>query len=142
MNIRKSIMVRRPVETAFTAFTEEIGRWWPLKQFSFGGERAKEIYLEGKVGGRLYERFKDGDEFTIGTVSLFDAPNRVTFTWQQPNWHGPTVVDVSFTPVPEGTLVELEHRDWETAGVSSEAASGYEKGWGFILGLFSEAQQS
>lgn len=130
------------METTFVAFTAEFGRWWPLKQFSFGGERAKEIHLEGRVGGRLFERFTDGDELTIGTVSVFDAPNRVTFTWQHPEWNGPTVVEVTFTPSPEGTLVELEHRGWEAAGVASDAASSYEQGWGFILNLFNEAQQS
>lgn len=140
MTVRSSITIARPLESTFAAFTSEINRWWPLSQMSFGGNRAKEIYLEGKAGGRLYERFTDGEEFAIGTVSLFDAPNRVTFTWQQPNWSGPTVVDVTFTAVSEGTLVVLEHSGWETAGAESDAAH-YGKGWGYILHLFSKAQQ-
>lgn len=140
MNVKQSIIVRRPVETTFKAFTADFGRWWPLKQFSFGGKRSREIILEGKVGGRLYERFIDGDEFTIGTVSLYDAPNRIVFTWQQPDWKTPTTVDVRFTPVPEGTLVELEHSGWESAGASSDDAANYQKGWGIILQIFSEAQ--
>lgn len=142
MDIRKSITVRRPLESTFAAFTAEIGRWWPLKQLSFGGERAKDLFLEGKAGGRLYERFTDGEEFTIGTVTHYDAPHRVTFTWKEPNWSGPTVVDVTFTPVQEGTLVELEHRGWEAAQVASAESMHYEQGWGFILRLFSDAQQN
>ncbi len=129
------------METTFAAFTADFGRWWPLKQFSFGGERAKEIHFECHVGGRFYERFTDGNEFTIGTVTLFEAPNRVSFTWKQPNWNGFTVVDVKFIPVPEGTLVELEHKDWEAAGVPSQEAAHYNQGWGFLLSLFANFQQ-
>ena len=141
MNVKQSIIVRRPAETTFKAFTEDLGRWWPLKQFSYGGKRAKEIHLEGKVGGRFYERFTDGDEFTIGTVSLFDPPNQIIFTWQDPDWNAPTTVNVKFTPVPEGTLVELEHTGWETAGVPDDDAAKYRKGWGIILQIFNETQQ-
>lgn len=36
MTIRKSIRVDRSPETVFRVFTQEIGRWWPLKEgFSF-----------------------------------------------------------------------------------------------------------
>lgn len=140
MNVRSSVTIESPVDVAFAGFTAEIGRWWPLQQMSFGGERAKEIHLEGKAGGRLYERFADGNEFTIGILSHYDAPHRVSFTWKQPNWQGPTVVDVTFTLVPEGTRVDLEHRGWEEAGAQLDAAH-YRKGWGYILHLFKEAQQ-
>jgi len=140
MDIRKSITVRRPIQTTFTAFTAEIGQWWPLKNLSFGRERAKDLFLEGRTGGRLYERFTDGDEYTIGNVTLYEAPSRVTFTWQQPDWNGPTEVDVRFTTVAEGTLVELEHRGWEAAG-AAQAAGSYDQGWGFILKLFGQVME-
>ena len=52
MTIRKSINVARPPEIAFRVFTEEIGKWWPLNEgFSFGRERAKDIFIEARVGG-------------------------------------------------------------------------------------------
>src|SRR5690606_29496813 len=55
-------------------------------------------------------------------LSLFDPPNQIIFTWQDPDWNAPTTVNVKFTPVPEGTLVELEHTGWETAGVPDDDA--------------------
>ena len=82
MTIQKSIHVQRPLDAAFKLFTADIGKWWPLKEgFSFGGERADQIHLECRQGGRFYERFTDGEELQIGTVTIYQPPSRVVFTW-------------------------------------------------------------
>jgi hypothetical protein len=58
-------------------FTDRIGEWWPLDEgYSFGGDRANEVFLEARVGGRLYERYTDGEEFDIGRVTDCEAPGR------------------------------------------------------------------
>ena len=45
MTIRKSIRVDRSPETVFRVFTQEIGRWWPLKEgFTFGRKRTRRSY--------------------------------------------------------------------------------------------------
>ena len=64
--------------------------------FSFGRERAEEIYLETRKGGRFYERFTDGEEFVVGHVTACEPPRRIVFTWQDPDWEGPTEVEVRF----------------------------------------------
>ena len=85
MTVRKSIHVKRPVERTFRLFTEEIGKWWPLKEgFSFGGARAAEIFLEGREGGRFFERFADGEEFDVGVVTTYAPPARIVFTSGRP----------------------------------------------------------
>lgn len=97
MTVRKSVTVKRPLADAFSLFTEQIGSWWPLKEgFSFGGERAKEIYLETRQGGRFYERFTDGEEYVVGHVTACEPPRRIVFTWEYPDWEGPTEVEVRF----------------------------------------------
>ena len=107
MTIKKSIHVKRPVETAFRVFTEEIGKWWPLKEgYSFGGDRADQIFLEGRTGGRFFERFTDGEEYVVGVVTTYSPPSRIVFEWKQPDWDAPTEVEVRFTPEGAGTLVE------------------------------------
>ncbi len=74
LSVRRTITVEAPKERAFTVFTEEIGAWWPLKEgFSFhAGRGAKDIFIEGRVGGRFYERFVDGTEFEVGRVRVVD----------------------------------------------------------------------
>jgi uncharacterized protein YndB with AHSA1/START domain len=137
MTIRKSINVAQPPAIAFRVFCEEIGQWWPLKQgFSFGGERAAEIFIEGRSGGRFYERFADGTEFEVGRVIDYQPPAMVAFSWRSPRWEGPTRVQVRFVADGTGTRVELEHGGWDQGPKMLEASKEYSKGWDFVLGQF------
>ena len=138
MKISKSIFVKRPVEAAFRHFTADIGRWWPLKEgFSRGGERANEIFIEGRVGGRLFERYSDGEESVIGRVTAFDPPARVSFTWRQATWNADTEVEVRFAAEADGTRVTLEHRGWEALSEAArKSQNSYVQGWELLLTRF------
>ena len=137
MSIRKSVALRCMPETAFRAFTRHIGQWWPLAQgFSFGRERAKEIFLDDRVCGRFYERFKDGSEFEIGRVTQCEPPHRIVFTWKAPDWEGATEVEVRFLNESGGTRVELEHRGIEALPQSAEKTERFAGGWETILRQF------
>ncbi|MFI5317036.1 MAG: SRPBCC domain-containing protein [Myxococcota bacterium] len=138
MTISKSIFVKRPVEAAFRHFTADIGRWWPLKEgMSFGGDRANEIFIEGRVGGRFFERFTDGEELAVGRVTAFEPPARVSFTWRPKTWNADTEVEVRFAAEADGTRVTLEHRGWEKLSDAVRQANvGYDKGWDFALSRF------
>lgn len=137
MTIRKSIRVERPPQIAFKAFCEEIGQWWPLKQgFSFGGDRAKEIFIEARVGGRFYERFTDGTEYEVGRVTAYQPPNIVAFTWCSADWEAPTQVEVRFIAESTGTRVELEHSGWDRGPKMQSARKSYEGGWDLVLGEY------
>jgi hypothetical protein len=58
--ICKSITVRVPVETAFRVFTAELGSWWPLASKSVSLEDAETVVVEPGIGGRVYERARNG----------------------------------------------------------------------------------
>jgi uncharacterized protein YndB with AHSA1/START domain len=134
MTIQKSVTVGCTPDRAFLAFTREIGQWWPIdKGYSYGGERRKEIFLDGHVGGRLYERFTDGSEFEIGRVTRCDPPHLILFTWKSPQWEAATEVEVRFTAVAEGTCVELEHRGFEAGPKMAESGKGMARGWITVL---------
>jgi uncharacterized protein YndB with AHSA1/START domain len=138
VKIEKSIFVKRPLEAAFRHFTTDIGKWWPLREgLSFGGERAHQIFLEDRVGGRFFERFTDGEEFECGKVTAWDPPARVVFTWKQPDWDGPTEVEVRFAAEGDGTRVRLEHRGWEARGETARKhRDSYNGGWDFALSRY------
>jgi uncharacterized protein YndB with AHSA1/START domain len=137
MTIRKSIRIERAPAVTFRAFCEEIGRWWPSKKgFSFGGERANDLLMEGRVGGRFFERYTDGTEFEIGRVEAYEPPRLVAFTWRAPKWEAPTRVEVRFTPDGAGTRVDLEHSGWEQGAVMGADQKGYTGGWEMILREF------
>jgi uncharacterized protein YndB with AHSA1/START domain len=138
VTISKSIFVKRPVAAAFKHFTADIGRWWPLKEgFSRGGERSNEIFLEGRVGGRFFERYADGEESVIGLVTAFEPPARVAFTWRQSSWNADTQVEVRFAAEGDGTRVTLEHRGWEALSDTARAShTSYGSGWELLLSRF------
>lgn len=135
--INRTVEVAAPPEVAFEVFTDGIGRWWPLEEFSYGRNRANNIYLEARVGGRFYERFIDGDEMQIGVVVACDPPACVVFTWRAPGWDAPTEVHVTFTPTDTGTRVEISHRGFDQIGPDGKAMSqAFGGGWSRILGAY------
>ena len=135
MTIRKTIKVERSPEISFRLFCEEIGNWWP-KGPSFGGKELADMFIEGRIGGRFYERYVDGSEYEIGRVVAYQPPEVVAFTWRAPSWKMATQVEVRFRPEGSGTRVELEHSGWEQAENIRETRKNYEEGWDLVLGHY------
>jgi uncharacterized protein YndB with AHSA1/START domain len=132
--VRERVQVDCPVPEAFVLFTTRMSEWWPLDLASYGGERAKEIFLEPHVGGRFFERFGDGDELQVGSVVACEPPRRIAFTWKTADWEGETEVEVTFTPDQEGTRVELEHRGFDRLGsIGPDIAARFRGGWPGVL---------
>lgn len=130
--IRKTVTVARPVEAAFETFMN-IGSWWP-RTHSYDQARAKDIFLENRVGGRFYERYTDGKEFVIGRVVAYDPPRRVAFTWQGPDMEQPTEVEVIFHPESGGTRVELVHSGWDRVGTKiKHGIDDFNRGWDAVI---------
>jgi uncharacterized protein YndB with AHSA1/START domain len=142
MKVNRSVTVNASPEKAFRVFVEDIGTWWPLSEgFAFAGDKWKDMILEGREGGRLFERSRDGQEFHIGTVRVYDPPNRVVFSWGEDTeeWEGPTEVEVRFSPQGEVTRVELEHRGFDRIGPSAdETRNTYAGGWVAVLGRYEQ----
>src|SRR5579864_5841206 len=135
--VRMEVMVRRSVDDAFSQFTGRMTAWWPKDRFSFSPERSHEVVMEPYAGGRFYERYRDGEEFTIGEVLAWDPPGRVVFTWRG-RWDQPTEVTVRFTSVaPAVTRVQVEHSRWERLGDAGlQRRNDYANGWPAVLAAF------
>jgi uncharacterized protein YndB with AHSA1/START domain len=138
--VRQTVHVELPPDEAFRLFTDGINEWWPLTEgYAYGGERAQEIVLEAVVGGRFYERFVDGDEMRVGTVTVCRPPERIVFTWRSPEWPADTEVDVRFTTADRGTVVSLEHRGFERLGPEGAAiARRWVSGWPRVMRAYAE----
>jgi Activator of Hsp90 ATPase homolog 1-like protein len=133
----KSVVVPATPDRAFELFTAELGRWWPLATHSVGEERATDVRLEGAVGGQLVEYDADGPIGSWGTVSDWDPPRTVSFSWHpgtDPNQAGH--VTVRFTEVVDGTQVELTHTGWEHRPDGARMRKSYDTGWDHILDLY------
>jgi uncharacterized protein YndB with AHSA1/START domain len=136
MTIRKSIRVERTPEISFRIFCERLGEWWP-KGPSFNGKVLANTIIEGRIGGRFFERYLDGTEYEIGRVTAYEPPTLIGFTWRAPSWDRPTQVQIRFNPEGSGTRVELEHSGWEQAENIRETQKSYDSGWDFVLDHYS-----
>ncbi len=129
--VRKSITVACDPVHAFELFTSGLGQWWPKATHSISTDRAVDCVIEPHVGGDVYELRDDGARFSWGRVLEWDPPQRFVLSWHP----GMPVevaqqVEVRFTPAPEGTRVDLEHRGWDVLGPQAdEVRTGYDNGW-------------
>jgi uncharacterized protein YndB with AHSA1/START domain len=142
--IRKSVEVDVPVETAFRVFTEQAGSWWPLARKSVGLEEALDLIFEPRLGGRVFERLRSGEEHDWGEILAWEPPARLAFTWH-PGRGAETSqeVEIRFVPSGERTRLELEHRGWDRlVATADEIPEHYASGWDEILSGFAQAAAS
>lgn len=136
--LRKSIVVPLDQETAFAIFTAHFADWWPLASHSVGREDALGVTFPLEVGGSIVETLRDGTTSTWGTLTGWDPPHSVSFTWHagQPESLAGEV-EVRFATDSGGaTAVELIHSGWERRTDGVEARRGYDAGWEIVLNAY------
>ena len=141
--VEKSVTVSVPVERAFEVFTAEIGTWWPLRTHAVDTERSEIVVMEGRVGGRLYERTPSGEEHVWGTLVAWEPPNRIVYSWH-PGRGEETAqeVEITFGPEGEGTRVDIRHYGWERLGDRlEETIASYNEGWDKVIAVYARAAE-
>ena len=136
--LRMSFEVDCPAEHAFDVWTNKISRWWPADH-SVSGENGLLVVLEGRPGGRIFERTSTGDEFEWGEVTVWEPPTRLAYLWHlRGDRADATEVEITF--VDQGNLttrVEIEHRGWERLGGSAQAwRDANQAGWNTLLDAY------
>ncbi len=129
-----AIRVDATLERTFDAFVGEIGAWWqPHPLFLFDHRRQGTLAFEpgpdgSFAGGRLVERYGDGEALIIGEIHAWEPPRRLAFSWRHASF-GPdqsTDVDVRFQSVSGQTRVTVEHAGWDTIPLRHAARHGIE----------------
>jgi uncharacterized protein YndB with AHSA1/START domain len=141
--VTKTLIVNATQAHAFDVFTNGIDRWWP-QSHGIGATPVKKSVIEPRRGGRWYTIHEDGAEIVVGRMKVWDAPNRIVFSWEiSAQWkRDPNVaseVEVRFLAEgPQTTRVELEHRNFEVMGQENgeKMRSGVDGGWPGLLDLF------
>jgi hypothetical protein len=139
--IRKTIVVRCDLDTAFRTWTERIDVWWP-KGHSRSGDPRTTIVLERHAGGRLYERTPDGVEYAWGQVIAWDPPHHFAWHWYLgSSAERPTRVEVHFSAQSSGdTRVELLHHGPELIGEQWGRTSAiFDTAWAHVLAAYGAA---
>lgn len=151
--VRKSVTVRVPVAHAFEVFTTRFDLWWP-RSHHIGKAEIERAVLEGKQGGRWYERSVDGSECDWGRVLEWDPPRRVVLSWHimvtwgyDPDPAHASRLEVTFHEEGPGvTRVELVHSELDRHGAGwqkmRESIAG-DGGWtGILQGFAAKAAET
>src|ERR1700735_2685578 len=133
--IRREVLVDAAPEAAFEIFTAGLGRWWPLTA-------GKGVDCDGTVtfaDGQIIERSAGGRQALWGTVTRWEPPGVVAFTWHPGHEEDRTSqVEVTFTAAGAQTLVRLTHSGWEIFDDPDAMRAEYDKGWPTVLGYYVE----
>ena len=134
--VRESVRVTTSLEETFQLFTDGIASWWPVERYSVSQERTRNVVLEPRVGGALFEVSDDGQTFPWGEVLVWEPPRCLVLSWHP--GREPDVaqkVEVRFTTEGSGTKVDLEHSDWARLGEDAlKVRESYSGGWAVVLG--------
>ena len=131
-----SVWIDCPSDDAFHLFTERFAEWWPLEAHSINKDDAEHCAIEPWVGGRIFERTVDGDEEEWGSVTRWEPPGRLEFTWHPGRPEDPIeTIEIDFQVEADGTRVTLTHRGWDRS--SEMHCSMRTLAWSSILNIFS-----
>ncbi len=151
--VRKTVLVRVPIESAWSVFVEQMESWWPATH-QIGRTPFKAIMIEPHIGGRWYEVNAEGNQCQWGNVLAWNPPYLVTFSWHLGPGHGQA--DWEFNPdlkkaseveirltveSPSTTLVELTHSKLERHGEGYKQLRAIFDGpgaWSDILALYAK----
>jgi hypothetical protein len=143
--VRKTVRVNASQAHAFEVFTAGLGRWWPLDH-GIGKAPRKAVVMETRLGGHWYELAQDGTQTNVGTIIVWEPPERFVMSWDiNSRWQPDTTVssEVEVRFVPDGanaTRVELEHRKFEQMGLEGGESmrNAVDGGWPRFLERFRE----
>jgi hypothetical protein len=115
-----------PGERAFFHFTTHIGQWWP-PAFSASGHSLAQVVLTPE---RVYEVDLAGNDYSWGTVKLWDPPHRIVLLWTLGVRDSPDS-ELELIFADEG--ITLVHR-----GLSAQDRPRFDdpSGWDVILGAY------
>jgi uncharacterized protein YndB with AHSA1/START domain len=140
--VRQSTLVRSDIGHTFEVFVREIGVWWPVQMISRGQQRVRDVTIEQRLGGRVYETWDDGTTVEWGELLAWEPPTRFVMTWHATAVS--TEVELTFAELgPALTRVSVCHRGWEAlteeqlskdcAGPGGYLGGAFNAGWTHIL---------
>jgi uncharacterized protein YndB with AHSA1/START domain/uncharacterized protein YciI len=131
--IRRAVIVDASPEIAFKVFTADFGGWWPLDEHGVFGDGTVAM-----ADGEIIEVSAAGEQANWGSITTWDPPQRVAFSWHPSlDTAAPSSqVEVQFTDLDGQTLVVLEHSGWEVYDDPQATRESYGEGWPVVLAAY------
>ena len=135
--LRISFDVDCPPEHAFEVWTAKVSQWWPADH-TVSGENGVDVVIEGRLGGRIFERTAAGGTHEWGEITAWEPPRRLTYLWYlRRDRADATEVQVTFAGRDGGTRVDIEHRGWDRLGAQGpDWRDANRAGWAGLLPHF------
>jgi uncharacterized protein YndB with AHSA1/START domain len=149
-SVRHTITVEAPRAHAFEVFTRGIDTWW-FRDHSIGTEPLKEVVMEPREGGRVFERGIHGAKCDWGRVLVWEPPSRLVVSWGiggdwqfDPDLSHASEYEVRFIEeTPDRTRVEFEHRHFERHGEAGRSIhDAVDSGWPKLLAAYAESAKT
>ncbi|HEY5251644.1 MAG TPA: SRPBCC domain-containing protein [Acidimicrobiales bacterium] len=138
-----SYEIQCPPEHAFEVWTTRLSSWWP-KGHSASGDPETSVFLEPRLGGRIYERTSDGTEIDWGVITDWNPPHRLGYLWHiARSRDDATNVDLAFVDLGDGTTrLEIVHTGWERLGTDGTSfREANTAGWSALMPRFIAAAE-
>jgi uncharacterized protein YndB with AHSA1/START domain len=135
-----TVEVACSADHAFRTWTNRLSQWWPSDHTVSGAPA--EVVLEGRLGGRIFERTPEGVVHEWGEVTRWEPPLRLAYRWYlRQDKADATDVEITFIGLGEkATRVEIEHRGWERLGAKgADLRRRNTAGWQGLLPHFIRA---
>lgn len=118
------------VSEVFSALTNNIDQWWTI---SAEGDSAG-VYLEPKIGGRLYEQFDDsGNGVLFATVDHFKRDELLGFMGSMGSDSTISLIRMRLQALDNGsTRLVLRHKF--IGSVKPSACEAFQQSWQLLLG--------
>ena len=138
--LRVSVEIDCPPAHAFRVWTAQIGRWWPVSH-SVSTAPGLTVVLEGRPGGRIFERTPDGVEHDWGVVTVWEPPTRLAYLWHlRRDRADATDVELTFVDLGGRTRLDIVHTGWERLGaLGPDWRDANRNGWAGLLPHFVQA---
>jgi hypothetical protein len=138
--LRFSFHVACDADHAFATWTQRLALWWPADHTVSGSPVS--VVLEGRIGGRIFERTAQGDEHDWGVVTAWRPPDLLACRWHLGvGADRATDVAIRFVPLDaDATRVEIEQSGWERLGAAAaELRNRNRNGWASLAPHFRAA---
>lgn len=131
IRIEQQVTIDAPPARVFEALTKHLGAWWGSPYLIGAG--ARDLIVEPKIGGRVYEDWGNGAGALWATVTSIKKNDHIEWTGRI-GMGGAVlgVVAYALESKGKGTLLKLSHR--ASGEVTKEMETNYGGGWQDLLG--------
>ncbi len=137
-DIVKTVTVPLDQDRAFTLFTRDLARWWPVASHSISAAQHKtpqKLDVDAVLNGRITETLENGQTTVWGHFSEWSPPHSFTLEWYVGrDADQATRVRVEFAAKGEATELTLRHDRFESLGQDGpDVSRSYLRGWDTVL---------